>query len=114
MEQQSLRDKLNIYKYEFGVSKKIPCSSQQNQLYAGMLRAGQALPEGVYAFRNGTTTATDFYTFSETDLTQEEIDEYLLYKKLTMIRTIKNCAVFISVLVFISVVAGLVLWLSGM
>ena len=39
-------------------------------------------------------------------MTEEEIAEYLRYKELKMLRTIKNCVVFFTTLAVISLVCG--------
>ena len=103
----NLRDELRSYKFEFGLLQKISCSKQENQEYQKYLKENSVLPEGVYAYvyDNGETSPTQFYTVYETDLTESEITEYLTYKKLSLIRTIKNCIMFFTVLTIIGVFA---------
>lgn len=106
-EKIDLRDELRSYKFEFDLLKRIPCSKQENKEYQKLLEEGKALPEGVFAYVYyvGQTSATDFYTIGETDLTESEITEYLTYKKLSFLRTIKNCIMFFTVLTIIGMVA---------
>ena len=42
-------------------------------------------------------------------MTADEIAQYLTYKKLHMLRTIKNCVVFFVVLTIVSMVLGFIL-----
>ena len=68
------------------------------------------MPDGVYAYRydDGRTSTEEFYTIYEPDLTEQEITEYLTYKKLSFLRTIKNCVLFFTVLTIITIVVSLI------
>lgn len=70
-----------------------------NKKYQKLLKDGGVLPEGVFAYGydSGETSTTEFYTIYETDLNELEISEYLTYKKLSMLRTIKNCMMVLTV-----------------
>ena len=107
-EKIKLRDELNSYKFAYDVMQKIPCSKAENKQYQQILKEGGILPDGVYAYDEfGVASTTEFYTVYETDLSQREILEYLTYKKLDFIRTIKNCIVFFTVLTLISLIISL-------
>ena len=103
----NLRDELRAHKFEFDLLQKIPCTKQENKEYQKLLKDGGTLPEGVYAYvyDSNETSATEFYTIYETDLTESEIREYLTYKQLSHIKTIKNCVLFFTVLTIISMIA---------
>ena len=100
----NLREKLQEHKYEFDLLQKIPCTKKENEEYKQMLKSGKTLPEGVHAY---TYEPDEFYKIHEADLTEAEINEYLTYKQLSLIRTIKNCVVFFTTLTVI----GLLAWL---
>ncbi len=106
-EKINLRAELNTYKYDFDLLQKIPCSAQENKEYQNILKNGGSLPSGVYQYEytNGAPT-NEFYTIYETDLTEAEIQEYLTYKQLSLIRTIKNGVSFFVVLTIL----GLFVW----
>ena len=112
----NLRDALREHKVEFGLLQKIPCKNQENMEYQRLLNAGGTLPKGVfpYVYDNGETSATEFYTVYEADLTEAEIREYLTYKQLSLIKTIKNCIVFFTVLTVIGMVAGFLLAIGAL
>lgn len=115
-EKINLRDKLRTYKFEFDLLQKIPCSKQENKEYQKILKDGGVLPEGVFAYvyDSGETSTAEFYTIYETDLTESEITEYLTYKKLSLIRTIKNCIMFFTVLTIIGMIAYFFIMMNAM
>ena len=115
-EKINLRNKLRSYKFEFDLLQQIPCSKQENKEYQKLLKEGGVLPEGVFAYvyDSGETSTTEFYTIYETDLTESEIREYLTYKKLSLIRTIKNCIMFFTVLTIFGMVAYLFKLMNSM
>lgn len=111
----NLRDKLRSHKFEFDLLQKIPCTKEENKEYQKILKNGDTLPEGVYTYEddNGETSQTDFYTVYESDLTEAEIREYLTYKQLSMVKTIKNCVLFFTVLTIVSMIAYFLIMLKA-
>lgn len=117
-----LRDALRSYRFEFNLLQKVPCSKQENKEYQKLLKDGGTLPEGVYAYvySTGETSTTEFYTVYEPDLTESEKAEYLTYKKLDLletikdcIKTIKGCVVFFTTLAIIGIIAYLIIMLNA-
>lgn len=108
-----LRDELREHKLELNLLQKKPCSKQENKEYQQLLKNGGVLPDGVYAYvyDNGVTSTHEFYTTHETDLTESEIKEYLAYKQFGLIRTIKKCVLFFTVLAIIEIVFSFFLML---
>ena len=115
-EKINLRDELRAYKFDFNLLQKIPCSKQENKEYHKLLKDGGTLPEGVYSYIdfNGEASTTDFYTVYETDLTESEKIEYLTYKKLDLIKTIKNCVMFFTILTIIGMIAYFLIILNAL
>ena len=113
-EKTDLRDALLNYKYEFDLLQKIPCTKEENKKYQKLLQGGDTLPEGVYAYvyDSGETSTTEFYTVYEADLTESEIREYLTYKQLGLIKTIKNCVLFFTVLTIVGMIACFLLMMG--
>ena len=104
----NLREELRAYRFEFDLLQKIPCTKQENKDYKMLLEEGCALPEGVfpYTYDDGETSKSEFYTVYETDFTEFEKIEYLTYRKLGLLKTIKNCAMFFTALTIIGMIAG--------
>ena len=98
-EKIDLRNELRLYKFDFDLLQKIPCSKKDNKKYEKLLKDGGVLPEGVFAYgyETGDASTTEFYTVYEADLTEAEIVEYLTYKKLSILRTIQNCILVLTV-----------------
>lgn len=114
-EKINLRNELRYHKFEFGLLQKIPCSKKENREYKKILKDGGTLPDGVYAYRydDGRTSTEEFYTIYETDLTEQEITEYLTYKKLSLLRTIKNCVLFFTVITITAMVGLFISMMSA-
>ena len=112
----NLRDELRSHKFEFDLLQKIPCTKQENKEYQKLLKDGRMLPEGVFAYiyDSGETSTSEFYTIYETDLSESEIREYLTYKQLSLIKTIKNCILFFTVLTIIGMVAYFLIMMNAL
>ncbi|MBQ3550467.1 MAG: hypothetical protein IJA41_05760 [Clostridia bacterium] len=111
---KNLRDELRSYKFDFDVLQKIPCTAQENEEYHKLLMDGGTLPEGVYAYvyANEEVSTKEFYTVYEADLSEAELQEYLTYKQLNLIKTIKNCVMFFTVLTIIGLAAYILVMLN--
>lgn len=105
-EKKNLRDELRYHKFEFDLLQKVPCTKQENKAYSQILKQGGTLPEGVFAhiYDNGDISTTEFYTIYEADLSEAEIREYLTYKQLSLIKSIKNYIRFFGILTIIGMV----------
>ena len=115
-EKINLREELRTHKFEFDLLQKIPCTKQENKEYQQLLKDGGTLPEGIFAYvyDTGETSTSDFYTIYETDLSESEIREYLTYKQLSLIKTIKNCILFFTVLTIIGMVACFLIMINAL
>ena len=112
-EKVDLRLELLDYKEQFDLIQKIPCTKEENKAYTQLLKAGKPLPENVCQY--DYTTGMDyeeFYTLYIPDLTEAEIAEYLTYKKLSLLNTIKNCVLFFTILTIIGLVGWLLIILA--
>ena len=115
-EKINLREELRTHKFEFDLLQKIPCTKQENKEYQQLLKNGGTLPEGIFAYvyDTGETSTSEFYTIYETDLSESEIREYLTYKQLSLIKTIKNCVLFFTVLTTIGMVAYFLILMNAL
>ena len=113
-EKVDLRRELRAYKFDLGLLQRIPCTKEENKVFCRILKEGGQLPDGVYRYTSeGNEAPTEFYTIYEPDLTEEEKAEYLTYCRLSMLKTIKNCVLFFTVLTIIGLVATVLLLLGA-
>ncbi len=110
-EKLDLRNELQQLRFDMNFLQKIDCTKEENKTYKQMLKNGESLPVGVYQHRDSTTGDyfDSFYTVWDPELTDAEKQEYIQYQELLHIKTIKNCALFFTVLTIISLVATVVL-----
>ncbi len=115
-ETEDVRQELENFRLDHGLKKRIPCTWEENQTFQNMVKAGQALPEGVqpYIYDTGEVSNTSFYRPYEADLTEAEIREYLQYKQLAMVRTIKNCVLFFTITAIVGLSLSLIAVLSAL
>ena len=108
---KNLRDELNEHRQRWNLLQKIPCSEQEEREFEALLKAGESLPEGVLYQKNDEYSETEysFYTIYKPELTQEELTEYLTYKKLSLLNMIKNCVVFFTILTIVSIIAAIII-----
>ena len=91
-------------RYEFGVLEQNDCTEEQNAQYRQLAKENKPLPARVYCKNSDPTYEySQFYAVSEMDLTPEQLNEYLQYKQLKTLTSIKKCMVFFTVLTLCSV-----------
>lgn len=101
--ESNLRDEFNGLKKYFGVSYADYCNEEETQQYAELAQEDKMLPVGIKESGDGR-----FYRETQSDMTDEEIRQCLLMKQTYYLKTIKFCAVFITVLVLIGIIASLI------
>jgi len=104
-----LKKELNSLQYDLLLRQKIDCSKEDNKKYRELSKQGKPLPDGVYAYK--TDSGEDMYQYYTIhipeELEKEDRFEYILLKQYEMIKTIKNCVLFFTVLTIISLVVSL-------
>lgn len=98
---KELRDSL----FDLGILEKELCTSQENKEYRKMQKDNIPLPDGIYK----SPETYQYYRVKETDLTEEEIDRLLRYRRTLYLRSIKNSMIFFVALSVISVICLLLL-----
>lgn len=105
-----MRQELNELKFETGLFQRIDCSKEQTEYFRQILKEGNSLPEGVYQYRDGFGEQLDkFYMIHDTNLSKEEREEYIALKQYVRVNTIKNCVIFFTVLMVLSLIASFIL-----
>lgn len=114
-EKIDLKRELRAYKFEFDLLQEIPCSKEENKSYLKLIKEGKSLPSGVYSYKDEMGNESDtFYTVYDPNLTPEETTQFLTFEKLKMLKTIKNCVVFFTVLTVVSISVYIITLLANM
>jgi len=107
-----LRKELDSLRRDMGLVQKVSCTAKENKQYKKLLQQGGSLPENVHGWRYegfDEESTSEFYTLYANELTPEEVYEYLSYKQIRILSTIKNCAVFLTSLTVIGLISFLIL-----
>ena len=113
-EKVDLRQELREYKEQFNLIQTIPCTREENKHYTQLYRSGQPLPENIKRYDYGMgMDYEEFYMEFIPDLNPNEINEYLTYKQLALLNTIKNSVLFFVILTIIGLVGSLLLIMAG-
>lgn len=109
-----LKKELEELKLQLGMLQKLECTEEQNAVYRTYIAQGKPLPTGIFTnYTPGSPIEfATFYTIQSTALSKEELAEYIQYKQLRSLITIKRCVVFFTVLTIISLICSLVLTIS--
>lgn len=113
----NINDVLNDLYFDALLLQKIDCSKEDNKKYKQMLKDGKSLPNGVFEYKAGVDESEGlgtFYTIYKPDLTQEEKLEYILFKQMSMISTIKSCVVFFAAITIISMIITFFILITNM
>ena len=112
---KNIKEQIEEYRLKYDLYDHTLCTKEENKEYNDLLEQGESLPEDVYPIdsywsilKNGKNS--EFLKLIRPDVTQADVMEYLMYKKLDMLNTIKNCVVFFTVLAVISLI---LLFLGG-
>ena len=102
-----LAKELEQLKYELGILQEVDCSDEENEKYRKLLQENEPLPNGIlHRNPDSSTEYASFYKVEKTVLSKDELSNYIQYKQLKTLTTIKNCVVFFTVLTVISLIFG--------
>lgn len=112
-EKVDLKEKLRHLRFDMDFLQRIDCSKEDNKKYCDILKSGNALPEGVFQYKNPETGEPfgEFYTVYDSGLSDSEKQEYIQYQSLLHIKTIKNCVIFFMGLTVVSLFATILILL---
>ena len=113
-DRKSIKEQIEEYRLKYDLYEQILCTPEENKLFNELSKQGEKLPDDVYPldpdWRNVNNSGkTEFCRLIRPELTQEDIMEYLMYKKLNMLKTIKNCLVFFTTLIIIVIIYFLII-----
>lgn len=107
-QQVDLKAAIRSYQYEFNLLQNVACTKKENEEYAELVKAGEELPEGIRAYVDSDGDVSDkvFYRVYAADLTEGERDEYFTLTRLSLLKTIKNCVLFFTILAIIGLISS--------
>ena len=107
-QQVDLKEAIRSYQYEFNLLQDVACTKKENAEYAELVKAGEELPEGVHAYVDPDGEVSDkvFYRVCAADLTEGERNEYFALTRLSLLKTIKKCVMFFTILAIIGLVSS--------
>lgn len=119
MELSEFAKNLATLREEFGFTQKEPCTPEETAKLTADHAEGKELPCDIgytttETFNNesNASTSLSFYRIVPSDISSEEKMEYLALLRSKNIKTIKNCVVFFTVLMVISLCASVILALT--
>ena len=105
----SMKDTLANYYVEYGIKKECPCFESEKSIIAKMLSDSVSLGDEIYQYRN--TKKHGKYYKLKSILSPDETLDYLTFKQIDLLKTIKNCLVFFVTIIVIGLFAGLLILL---
>lgn len=103
-----IRNEIRLAKLDIELLQRLPCTKEDNKMYARMIQEGNALPEGIFQYETATGTKLDeFYSVYDPQLTEKEQQEYIALMQYKELKTIKKCTVVLTVLASIAAAFGL-------
>ena len=104
-----LEKELEQLKYDLGILEKDDCYGKEDEEYRALLAQGKPLPDGVIRTNpDSSPEYAAFHRIKKTSLSASELSDYIQYKQLRTLMTIKNCVVFFTVLTVISLACGVI------
>ena len=110
----NMKKELLAQRFKFDLMQRVSCTEDESKEYRQLLADGGTLPKDVYSYVDVTTSMTMFYRVYEAELTEAEKSEYIAYKQLGYLKTIKNCCVFFTTITLIGMIAYLAFFLSSL
>ena len=102
MDRYSLKREIVNMKYDLELVQKADCTPEENVEFTKLYNTQQELPADVFKYQNGE----GFYRVI-TPLSSAEEQEYLALKQCKMIKTIRNCVIFFTVLTVLALALSL-------
>ena len=114
-QKKDLRAAIQTYRYEFDLLQNVACTKEENAEFEKLVKAGEELPEDVRAYKDDDGVVSDkvFYRVCTDDLSEDERNEYLTLTRLSLLKTIKNCVMFFTILTIIGLVSSVLLILAA-
>ena len=101
---KDIREEITQNKIDLGFYQIKPCSYDENQQLKELKNQGKPLPENINEYNS--EYAGEFYTVHKPNLSEKEMQDYIAFKHLRLLKTIKNCVLFFTVLTIVNIIAA--------
>ena len=92
---------------EYGFRQKQDCIEEENARYLEMIKNGETVPDNVGRYLDENEQPTDnFYIIENDDMTHEQRMEYLAMKQHEELVSIRECAVFFTVITILGLIGS--------
>ena len=104
-----IKKRLKLYQVEYKLLNEQQCSQKDSDAYFHLRQSGQELPDDVYEVITGTTNRSYHKITSDAPLLDnQDRMEFLMYKNLELLRSIKNCNIFLVVVTAINLASAII------
>ena len=110
---KDFREELDEFRQRYGTVVLVPCSKEENNQYRQLLKNGESLPKGLFRTEGaGEIDSYEFFKKDESCFSEKEQQEYLAYKKIQLLETIRNCVVFFTILTVLGLIGATIFILN--
>jgi len=112
--QNVIRKQINEYYVNLKLKQRIYCSDEESKIYQKQAKENINLPDDVFLVHDVYENPSDkYFRVSQTDLSKDEIQEFLQLKQMAMIKTIRNCVILFTVLLATTFVVNAIMFWSS-
>lgn len=105
-----IKKRLKMYQVKYNLLRDRQCSKEEHDTYLKLTHTGQELPDNVYEVvtSEGAVISYRQITSDAPLLDDQERMEFLMYKNLELLRSIKNCNIFLVVVTAINLASAII------
>lgn len=92
---KDLREEIKQKRLDLDLTQKLYCGKEEEKRLRKMEREKLPLPDNVKTDEGG------YFRYIDTDLSEQELDQLFLFRRLAYLRSIKNSMIFIDVIIII-------------
>ncbi len=99
-----IKEELRRMRFELGLTEKVYCDEEEEESLKKMKKEKLPLPDDIKIDEHEY-----FYRYIDTDLSEQEIKQLILYRQTSYLLSIRNSMIFFVVLTIISIIVSLII-----
>ncbi len=106
-----VKEELQNYKISQGTLQKVYCNAEEQKEFILRIKNEQPLPDEVFKdaeYYENNVPSVRFYRLEPINMSSDEVSEYLVYKQLDLLQSIKSYLKFIYTITIISLIFAFV------